>query len=567
MTPLREVVAVFLRLGLVAFGGPAAHIALMREELVRRRRWLSDAQFVDLLGITNLIPGPNSTEMAIHLGYTRAGGVGARAGRRLLHRARDAQRDGARLGVRALGDAARGDVAALRRQARDHRDRAAGDVGARAHRRARPAARRGVRGGGGAGAGRRPRAAGPLRRRRPHGPRPRAEPPGGGHAGGPRVRDAGPRAGDRGGRGRRRGARHDDARVPQDRRGALRQRLRAAGVPARGLRRAAWLADGSPAARRGRGGAGDAGPRVHDGHLHRLPARGMDGRRAGDGRHLPALVRVRGGQPARAAPVARLAPHGRVPRRRQRRGARPHGRRHVGARARGDRRRAHGRAGARRHRAARDHAREPRPAARRGRRPRPRVAGASGVRYSPAPREALMNQRRRTFLKTSVLGTAAAAAGLRPGFGPGHASAATASDELPRGLTFVTLRNNGDASLGIKTDRGIVDVRAAEAAFKLRAPTTIDAVLQGRGELKALPRLVERAAGRPNLVLAEDTVKFGPCVTNPEKIICVGLNYRKHAAETGNPVPKTPILFNKYNNALAGHKSVIRVADEAAEPL
>src|SRR5947208_7364672 len=76
MSPLREVVTVFLRLGLVAFGGPAAHVALMREELVRRRRWLSDAQFVDLLGITNLIPGPNSTEMAIHLGYTRAGAWG-----------------------------------------------------------------------------------------------------------------------------------------------------------------------------------------------------------------------------------------------------------------------------------------------------------------------------------------------------------------------------------------------------------------------------------------------------------------------------------------------------------
>ena len=73
MRPLREVVSVFLRLGVVAFGGPAAHIAMMREELVRRRRWVSDAQFIDLLGITNLIPGPNSTEMAIHLGYLRAG--------------------------------------------------------------------------------------------------------------------------------------------------------------------------------------------------------------------------------------------------------------------------------------------------------------------------------------------------------------------------------------------------------------------------------------------------------------------------------------------------------------
>ena len=76
MSPLREVVSVFLRLGVVAFGGPAAHIAMMREELVRRRRWVSDAQFIDLLGITNLTPGPNSTEMAIHLGYLRAGAWG-----------------------------------------------------------------------------------------------------------------------------------------------------------------------------------------------------------------------------------------------------------------------------------------------------------------------------------------------------------------------------------------------------------------------------------------------------------------------------------------------------------
>ncbi|HEV8616254.1 MAG TPA: chromate efflux transporter [Methylomirabilota bacterium] len=73
---LREVVGLFLKLGLVAFGGPAAHIAMMREEVVRRRRWLSDERFLDLLGMTNLIPGPNSTEMAIHLGYLRAGWPG-----------------------------------------------------------------------------------------------------------------------------------------------------------------------------------------------------------------------------------------------------------------------------------------------------------------------------------------------------------------------------------------------------------------------------------------------------------------------------------------------------------
>lgn len=72
----REVAAVFLRLGLTAFGGPAAHIAAMEDELVTRRRWLSREAFVDLVGATNLIPGPNSTELAIHLGYLRAGWVG-----------------------------------------------------------------------------------------------------------------------------------------------------------------------------------------------------------------------------------------------------------------------------------------------------------------------------------------------------------------------------------------------------------------------------------------------------------------------------------------------------------
>src|SRR5438309_9601786 len=73
---LGEVAALFLKLGLIAFGGPAAHIALMRDEVVRRRHWLSDQQFLDLLGAANLIPGPSSTELAIFLGYTRAGSIG-----------------------------------------------------------------------------------------------------------------------------------------------------------------------------------------------------------------------------------------------------------------------------------------------------------------------------------------------------------------------------------------------------------------------------------------------------------------------------------------------------------
>src|SRR6187200_118272 len=73
---LRELFGLFFKLGFTAFGGPAAHIAMMEEEVVRRRQWLAREEFLDLLGATNLIPGPNSTEMAIHIGRRRAGWAG-----------------------------------------------------------------------------------------------------------------------------------------------------------------------------------------------------------------------------------------------------------------------------------------------------------------------------------------------------------------------------------------------------------------------------------------------------------------------------------------------------------
>jgi chromate transporter len=71
-----EVAALFLKLGLLGFGGPAAHLAMMEDEVVRRRGWLDRERFLDLVGATNLIPGPNSTEMAIHIGHARAGWLG-----------------------------------------------------------------------------------------------------------------------------------------------------------------------------------------------------------------------------------------------------------------------------------------------------------------------------------------------------------------------------------------------------------------------------------------------------------------------------------------------------------
>lgn len=76
MTSLGEIARVFLLLGVAAFGGPAAHIAMMHDQVVRRRQWLSDAEFTDLIAAVNLIPGPNSTELAIHIGRRQAGLAG-----------------------------------------------------------------------------------------------------------------------------------------------------------------------------------------------------------------------------------------------------------------------------------------------------------------------------------------------------------------------------------------------------------------------------------------------------------------------------------------------------------
>ncbi|MDB4920875.1 chromate transporter [Mucilaginibacter sp.] len=72
-TRLREIALLFLKLGTTAFGGPAAHIAMMHQEVVIKKKWLTDQHFLDLIGATNLIPGPNSTEMAIHVGHERGG--------------------------------------------------------------------------------------------------------------------------------------------------------------------------------------------------------------------------------------------------------------------------------------------------------------------------------------------------------------------------------------------------------------------------------------------------------------------------------------------------------------
>jgi len=183
-----------------------------------------------------------------------------------------------------------------------------------------------------------------------------------------------------------------------------------------------------------------------------------------------------------------------------------------------------------------------------------------------------MDHDRRTFLKTTGLAGAAAMTGAAtlsvatPSLA--QTVRATEPKELPKNMTFATLRRPDGLGLGLRTDRGILDVVAAERDLRENAPTSITQVLNGERDVAALRRLADKARASANAAryfVAEDKAQFGPTVTEPEKIVCIGLNYRAHAAETGNPVPKQPILFNKYNNALNYHGGSIAVSKVKAQ--
>jgi len=176
-----------------------------------------------------------------------------------------------------------------------------------------------------------------------------------------------------------------------------------------------------------------------------------------------------------------------------------------------------------------------------------------------------MRQDRRTFLKTAVGATAVAANALVHPAAAQNARTASGSKEMPKGMTFATLRRSDGYGLGLRTDRGILDVTAAEKDFSQGVPTSITAVFKGQGDIAALNRLAETAKASTEAAryfIAEDKAQFGPAVTEPEKIVCIGLNYRRHAAETNNPVPKLPILFNKYNSALNCCGGTVAVSKE-----
>ena len=134
---------------------------------------------------------------------------------------------------------------------------------------------------------------------------------------------------------------------------------------------------------------------------------------------------------------------------------------------------------------------------------------------------------------------------------------------MPRGMTLLAIRQrNGDETLGVKTASGVLDVVQAAQLLDMSAPATLEEMLAA-GSAPALEALVKAAATRPDVntkaLHPEDKITFGRMFRNPSKIVCVGLNYKAHAEETGEKLPKEPILFKKYNNTLAAHNCTVKV--------
>lgn len=132
--------------------------------------------------------------------------------------------------------------------------------------------------------------------------------------------------------------------------------------------------------------------------------------------------------------------------------------------------------------------------------------------------------------------------------------------ELPRGMTLLSIKQgNGAETLGVKTPQGVLDVAQAAGLLKVPAPATLEELLR-TGNTVALRNVIGAATTDAETAYRDETtITYGRLFANPGKIVCVGLNYRAHAAETGEKLPKVPILFNKYNNALAAHNCTINL--------
>ncbi|MCL6637076.1 MAG: fumarylacetoacetate hydrolase family protein [Alicyclobacillus sp.] len=129
-------------------------------------------------------------------------------------------------------------------------------------------------------------------------------------------------------------------------------------------------------------------------------------------------------------------------------------------------------------------------------------------------------------------------------------------------MRLLSFRKEHGVRLGVCLAPGVLDVPAAAVRLALDVPVTMEELIQaGEPGRAALEALVERAlAQAADLTWEhEETLAFAPCLTRPEKILCVGTNYRKHALEAHLPVPSTPVLFSKFNNALSGHNATVQL--------
>lgn len=127
-------------------------------------------------------------------------------------------------------------------------------------------------------------------------------------------------------------------------------------------------------------------------------------------------------------------------------------------------------------------------------------------------------------------------------------------------MKLLTFLKEGRQVLGVKTENGIVDLEAAlaENPNEVIPASVMDVIAGGKEVVSAIEDFVANPSDS-TYVQNEEEIQWAPCVTQPNKIICVGLNYRKHADETNAPYPEVPILFNKFNNTLTGHNCEIAV--------
>ncbi len=171
---------------------------------------------------------------------------------------------------------------------------------------------------------------------------------------------------------------------------------------------------------------------------------------------------------------------------------------------------------------------------------------------------------RRTFLTATTAVTAGIALGISEQADAKqepHMKKFTGPHELPKGLTLLSITNaDGTETLGIKTGNAVIDVRKASHLLAIPAPLTMEELLR-EGNAAGLTRIaanIGNARIKPAL-LDEANITYGRLFTNPGKIVCVGLNYKRHAKEIGMQEPRVPPLFNKFNNALAAHNCTINL--------